>query len=339
MVRAGTVRRLLRGVYAASAAPDTRRLRAAAVALAAGRDVVVVDRTAAWVHGVDVTRARPRPAGGRPGAAARRRARRQSSRQLAGHDVEHVEGLRLTTPAAHRAGPRPAAAARPGAGRRWTRCCATAGFTHAALLAELPRLAGHRGVGQLRTLAAQVDARSAGPAESVLRLHWHAARPAHARSRACRSRPGGRLVRLALGVERRQFGAVARRPGARPTTWSPSRARAGGSWCSARSGCCAADPDVWVRHLEREFHQHLLARLRRSPTRDARSRAGQVTFPVPSGRSPGGRTASFTRASSQDWSSWPLWGLRDAPARSVGSRHPGDPSSGPTRRSHDDRHC
>src|SRR6476661_8240587 len=55
MLRDGSVIRLLRGVYAASTAPDTIALRAAAVALAVGRETVAVDRTAAWVHGVDVT--------------------------------------------------------------------------------------------------------------------------------------------------------------------------------------------------------------------------------------------------------------------------------------------
>ncbi len=55
MLREGTVRRLVRGVYAAATAPDTISLRAGAVALAVGREAIAVDRTAAWVHGVDVT--------------------------------------------------------------------------------------------------------------------------------------------------------------------------------------------------------------------------------------------------------------------------------------------
>jgi len=55
MLREGRARRLLRGVYAASLAPDTVAMRAAAVGLVIGRESIAVDRTAGWVHGVDVT--------------------------------------------------------------------------------------------------------------------------------------------------------------------------------------------------------------------------------------------------------------------------------------------
>ena len=54
MIRDGTVRRLLRGVYVAACAPDLPGLRVAATRLAVRRDVVVVDRTAAWIHGVSL---------------------------------------------------------------------------------------------------------------------------------------------------------------------------------------------------------------------------------------------------------------------------------------------
>ena len=54
MLREGTVRRMVRGAYVAATAPDTPELRATAVALVVRREAIAVDRTAAWVHGVDV---------------------------------------------------------------------------------------------------------------------------------------------------------------------------------------------------------------------------------------------------------------------------------------------
>jgi hypothetical protein len=50
----GHVRRLLTGVYAATQAPDDLLLRARALGLVLPHDAVVTDRTAAWLHGVDL---------------------------------------------------------------------------------------------------------------------------------------------------------------------------------------------------------------------------------------------------------------------------------------------
>ena len=49
----GEVRRVLRGVYVASCREDTVQLRTAALRLLVGPHQVVVDRTAAWLHGID----------------------------------------------------------------------------------------------------------------------------------------------------------------------------------------------------------------------------------------------------------------------------------------------
>ena len=54
LVRCRTIRRVLRNVYVACDVPDTVEVRAAAVALAVVPGAVFVDRTAAWLHGVDV---------------------------------------------------------------------------------------------------------------------------------------------------------------------------------------------------------------------------------------------------------------------------------------------
>ena len=118
-------------------------------------------------------------------------------------------------------------------------------------------MAGHRGVGQLRVLAAQVDARSSGLAESALRLHWH-------RAQLPTAVPGmpvcaaGRLVRLSLGVERRQFGAVL----ADQVSADDLVALEGAGWrvvVLSAERVLRTPAEAWMRHLEREFHQQLLA--------------------------------------------------------------------------------
>lgn len=52
--RRGEIRTVVRGVFVASEAPDTIELRARAVAKVVRPHHVVTDRTAAWLHGVDV---------------------------------------------------------------------------------------------------------------------------------------------------------------------------------------------------------------------------------------------------------------------------------------------
>lgn len=260
MVRVGTVVRLLRGVYAVATAPDTRALRAQAVALVLGRESIAVDRTAAWVHGVEVTC--PPPDGARaldmlaPGRS--RRGVPRSDRQLAGRDVCRIGALRLTTPLrtaldlGRLLPPDLAIGAMDG-------LLAHGSFTHAELLSEIPRLAAHRGIGQLRALAVQVDARSSGPAESSLRLRWHEASLPTATPglQVCAM---GRLVRLSLGVDRVQFGAVL----AGQSAAEDLVALQGAGWwvvVLSEERLRSSDPEVWMRHLEREFHQHLLAQL------------------------------------------------------------------------------
>jgi hypothetical protein len=258
MLREGTVRRVLRGAYAA-AASDSSAMRAAAVALVTGREAIAVDRTAAWVHGVDVTTlavGEPRPVEVlSPGRSAGGGAL-GSRRDLAGHDVQRIGSLRLTTPLrtsldlGRLLPPDLALGA-------MDRLLAGGTFTHVELLAEVSRVAGHRGVGQLRTLAVQVDARSSGLAESALRLRWH-------QGRLPTAVPGmpvcaaGRLVRLSLGVERRQFGVVL----SGQVQSADLVALQGAGWrvvVLSEERVLCSDPAIWVHHLEREFHQHLLA--------------------------------------------------------------------------------
>jgi hypothetical protein len=65
-------------------------------------------------------------------------------------------------------------------------------------------------------------------------------------------------VRLSLGVERRQYGAVL----AGSVSASDLVALQGAGWrvvVLSPDRVLSSDPDIWMRHLEREFHQHLLA--------------------------------------------------------------------------------
>ncbi len=254
--RSGLVRRVLRGVYAAADAPDTVGFRAAAVALVVRRDTVAVDRTAAWIHGVDV---RVRSSVDDPVPLDRvTRSRRGSAgtRELTGRDVVLLEGVHVTTPLRTsldlgRFLPVGRALGAMDA------LLGTGSFTHTQLLAELPRMAGCPGVGQLRLLAPQVDARAAGAAESVLRLHWNEARlPTPVPGMPVVA--GDRLVRLALGVDRRQFGAVL----LGRISADDLVALEGTGWrvvVLPEERVLAGDPISWTKHLEREFHQQLLA--------------------------------------------------------------------------------
>jgi hypothetical protein len=253
MLGEGRVRRLLRGVYAASTTPDTLDLRAAAVGLVLGRRAIAVDRTAAWVHRAPTVDAIPLD------VLAPGRSQRTSlggRRHLVGRDVVTVGGARLTTPLrtaldlGRLLAPGHALGAMDALLRGGT-------FTHTELLAELPRLAGHRGITQLRSLAAQMDPRSSGLAESMLRLHWHAADlPTAVPGMPVAAGP--RLVRLSLAVERRQFGATL----AHQVTAADLLCLEGAGWrvvVLAEERVLHSEPSIWVRHLQREFHQHLLA--------------------------------------------------------------------------------
>lgn len=177
LVHEGLLRKVLRGVYAASHAPDSVLFRARALALVIPACAVVTDRTAAWLHGVPIlergAHLTPPPISvcetvdsrvRRAGVDGRRR-------QLLDHDIVELHGVPVTTPL------------RTGLdlGRRLWRFDALAavdgvlhiGVDHDELLGEIDRFRGHRGVVQLRWLAPLADGRSESPGESALRLHWY----------------------------------------------------------------------------------------------------------------------------------------------------------------------
>ena len=227
-------------------------------ALAVGQRGIVVDRTAAWVHGV--TARRPGPAGrARPWPVAPD-VRWAARRHLVGRDDRG--GLRPS------ASPRPCARRSTSAGcsrlarrsARWTRCSRAGRSRTPGCSASSPRFTGHRGD---------------RPAARRWRPRWTRGPPAwpsrccgctgtqptcRPRSRACRSPPALAWSGSRLGVERRQFGAVL----AHQVSAADLVALEGAGWrvvVLAEERVLHTDPSIWTRHLEREFHQHLLAQV------------------------------------------------------------------------------
>lgn len=177
LVAGGLIRPMVRGVFVATQVPDSFRLRVSAVRLVAPPHAILVDRTAAWVHGVD---ALPRSAihempsldlFSSSGSRVRRAGIRSGVRDLLPRDIEDVDGVRLTTPLRTACD----------LGRllwRYDALGAIDGFLRlgvdqARLLAEVDRFKGYRGVVQLRRLAPLGDVGAESPPESALRLHWH----------------------------------------------------------------------------------------------------------------------------------------------------------------------
>lgn len=106
LVRLGEVRELLRGIYADAVLPDTLELRIKAVARVLPDDVVLAQRTAAWVYGVDALDPRGHPTTPPLDLVTVERVRRPKHRLAAAHaaddltddDVVERGGVQLTSP-------------------------------------------------------------------------------------------------------------------------------------------------------------------------------------------------------------------------------------------------
>lgn len=178
-IAAGSLRRLFRGVYVPADLPDTIELRTAAIALVIADHNVVVDRTAAWLHGVDsltwaehavlppletcaLRGCNPTAHTGVDGRV----------RDLARSDIQTIGGVRVTTPL------RTALDLGCNLRRREAYAAMNAiarahGLTAAALATELPRYRRRRGVIQLRELVPLVDPRLESERESWTLLEIH----------------------------------------------------------------------------------------------------------------------------------------------------------------------
>ena len=249
----GAVRRSLRGVYAASAASDALEVRLPRSRCAVGR---TPSRSTGRPPGCTASRDRrqasrapcwrwsPGRVGSSDAAVGGLRALRAVSRADRGSPVDHA--------AADGAGPRPAAASglAPGA---MDGLLAARAFTMSTCSPGLTPVSGTGAIGQLRYLAAQVDARRlacrVGAADAL------------APARACRPRcldgraPSGRLVRLTSGVD------VASSAPCWPTVYpaDPSPSRTAGGRRTREAPVLRARTDSMDHAPRAEFHQHLLA--------------------------------------------------------------------------------
>jgi hypothetical protein len=214
LMRAGLLRRVLKGVYVATQAPDDLLLRAQALALVVPDDAAVTDWTACWLHtGVlppgDHLRVPPISIFRLPGQTRlRNRLCSSGERAFLPDDVMVIEGVRVTTPL------RTASDIGRLASRDWALAgidvlYRQGGFSKELLLANVERFRGQRGVVQLRELAPLADPRSESPGESVLRLRWLdlPSLPPPEPQISIRSVAGREIYRIDLGVEELRFGA------------------------------------------------------------------------------------------------------------------------------------
>ena len=189
LLRSGHLRRVIRGVYAVAQAPDDVLMRASALALVIPPTAVVTDRTAAWLHGVEIlprtalTTAPPIDVAHVDDTRVRRPEVDGRRRGLLRTDITEVHGVRVTT----------ALRTALDLGRLLWRFDALAaidgflriGVPHELLILEIGRFKGYRGVRQLRALAPLGDGRAESPGESALRLAL--VRRGLCRSPSCRS--------------------------------------------------------------------------------------------------------------------------------------------------------
>jgi len=178
-VEDGLVTRMFNSVYVVTRAARSLDVRLQALRLVLPEHGVVVDRTAAWLWGVDmfslaehaempelevfVLRGKKRVA---------RADARGGERDLSPRDLVTVEGVRVTTPL------RTALDLACGLWRPNALACLDAfmrehGLTEPVLSRELLRFRGRRGVVQARALVELADPRAESPGESLTRLAIH----------------------------------------------------------------------------------------------------------------------------------------------------------------------
>lgn len=179
LLTARLVRRVLHNVYVDARLPDTLEQRVAAATLVVTRGGVFCDRTAAWLHGIDVLDYReleilpPLEVVVLPQHhRVERRGCAGGERDLAPYDIELLGGVRVTTPL-RTALDLGCLLPRGGALAALDMFMRTKAVTRSTLEASLPRYRGRRGVVQLRELVALADPRSESPGESRVRLAIH----------------------------------------------------------------------------------------------------------------------------------------------------------------------
>jgi hypothetical protein len=174
-VRAGVLRRVVRGVYVDARAPDTRNLRVRALELVKPPNAVACNETAAWLHGVDVFKPSERfilePFFVVPHSTSRINRANVRCRQayIEPDDLMRIGDITVTTPVRTvsdllRRLYRPYALAAADAFAR-------AGLaSRAEVMQFVHRLKGYPGIVQARSLSRLIDPRAQSPGESWQRL-------------------------------------------------------------------------------------------------------------------------------------------------------------------------
>lgn len=178
LVASGEIRQILRGVYVAGD-DDGWSMRAKAVALVAEPHHVFIDRTAAWLHGIDVLNYReldalpPVEVATLPGLVRTERTGTHGrNRALLPEDIEVRGDCRLTT-VRRTALDLGCNLNRPDAYATLNQFSRLHNALSGQLAEDLARFRGRRGVVQLRELLPLVDPRIESPGESWLRLAIH----------------------------------------------------------------------------------------------------------------------------------------------------------------------
>ena len=170
------IRRVLRNVYVCSDVPDTIECRAAAAALVVSPGAVFVDRTAAWLHGVDIFDYRELEVLPplecvvlRDHSRIERPECLGGERDLSPYDLTTVNGLRVTTPL-RTALDLGCMLRRPDGLAALDMFMRLHGVTREELDRSLPRYRRRRGVVRLRSLVPLADPLAESPRESYTRL-------------------------------------------------------------------------------------------------------------------------------------------------------------------------
>jgi hypothetical protein len=176
LIENGQVVRVLHGVYQPANLPSTAALRIEAARLVVNPFVVVCDRLAAWVYGVEafsIAELQELPAVDTCVPPAKTRVRRKGCtgcrRDLGPEDVVVFNGVQITSDL------RTALDLGCGLGRRDGMAALDGfmrvrGLTRSDLEVELPRYASRRGVVQLRRLIPLADPRAESAGESWTRM-------------------------------------------------------------------------------------------------------------------------------------------------------------------------
>ncbi len=182
LVEAALLRRPVRGVYLATQAGDSPRLRAQCIRLAVPDDAVLCDRHAGWLHGAEMVLAPNEHLHLQPISVFRPSGRGRlrndlvdsGERALLDEDITEVDGIPVTT--------RVRTAWDLGRQRYLEPGIAgldamlrLGGFDREQLIHGVGRFRGQRWVTHLRLLTPLADGGAASPGESVLRLRWIAA--------------------------------------------------------------------------------------------------------------------------------------------------------------------